>query len=60
MADMVKNCARKAFKETVLPAEKLRIQVLNADGTEKKLVYEASSPSGETATVDLGFLIDFA
>ena len=47
MADMVSEVVSKQTNEIVLAGERIRIEILNADGTQKKLILDDSVPVGK-------------
>jgi hypothetical protein len=48
MADMQAKILSTVLSGTVLAGERVRLQILNSDGTEKTLVYDESVPTGKT------------
>ena len=55
MADITATLVAKSGVQTVLAGERIRIQILNADGTEKTLVQDDVVPSGKTFTGLCGY-----
>lgn len=50
MADMNANQTGEGFLVNLVAGERIRIQILNSDGTEKTLLCDVSVPAGKTLT----------
>lgn len=55
MADMTVDKVLRMENVTVLAGERLRVQVLNSDGSEKTLVCDDTVPTGKTFSGVAGY-----
>ena len=55
MAEIESNVVSKTFSETVLAGERIRIQILNSDGSQKTLICDDNVPTGKQLPTGLSY-----